>query len=103
MNLSEFKKFFNLDYEFEKQKKQNDIRLKMFIKKGKRSLFGLGILSTILLFTLTSISYDNKFKIKHYFYLKLKILHYKLMFFSHHRQKINFLLEILSSNVKFIN
>ncbi len=99
MNFSEFKKFFNIEKEFERQKIINDYRLLLFIKKAKRSFFGLGILSSILCFTLISSSYDNYLKIKNYLFAKAKIMQYRSHLFSKRRTKLNFLIEFISENV----
>ena len=99
MSFSEFKKYFNLEKDFDNQKIQNDLKLKVFIKKAKRSFFGLGILSSILFFTLASSSYDNYLKIKYYFYFKYKIFKFRFKLFSRREKKINYLMLSIQKNV----
>ena len=100
MNSNEFKKFFGLEKKFENQKIENDKQLFYLTKKGKRVFFATGLLSSILLFSLGSKSYDNLQLISNFLYLKYKLFFFKFQIFKKNSDKIEFLIKILNENVK---
>lgn len=99
MTLSEFKKYFNLQKNFEFQKIQNDLKLSKYIVKAKRTFLGIGILGCVFFFTFASSSYDNYNNIIDNLCLKYKIYSFKLKILSDRNTKITYLMNILTTNV----